>query len=111
MNLFKKAFLYYEGTFQLHPSKFLVFFSKKTCSGKISYISETEFSSPKLKKLLIFHKIELSYIFSKKSFLLYFRKSDFLKKLLIVEEETFRAHIIKKTHSEKLSYILRNRTF
>ena len=80
MNLFKKAFLYYEGTFQLHPSKFLVFFSKKTCSGKISYISETEFSSPKLKKLLIFHEIELSYIFSKKKLFVIFQEIRLFKK-------------------------------
>ena len=75
-------------------------------SKKISYIFtkkvflafwEIKPFGPKIKKS--------SYIFSKKYFSVTLGNRTFLKKLLKFQEETFQAHKIKKTHSEKISYI------
>ena len=49
--------------------------------------------------------------FLKKKLFLYFGKRNLLKKLLIFQEGTLRARKIKKTHSEKISFILGNGTF
>ena len=74
--------------------KSLHFFLKKPALKKFLIFRETELSSLGLRKLLIFQEMELSYISSKK-FFLYFRKKNFLKKL-IFQEGTFRAQKIKK---------------
>ena len=52
-----------------------------------------------------------SYIFSKKCFSVILGNGTFFKKLLKFQEETFQAHKIKKTHSEKICYISGNGTF
>ena len=67
---------------------------------QIFLLKNPDFFSPK-KHFLISWEMELS----QKKLLLYFGKWNFLKKLLIFQEGTFQAHKIKKTHSEKMSYI------
>ena len=78
------------------------------------------FQKIKLKKLLVLHKKELSYIFPRKTFIifrktetlknsLYFKKRNFLlfremgtsKKLLIFQEATFWAQKVKRTTQKK----------
>ena len=53
-------------------------------------------SSPKIKKV---------FIFSQKSFFLYFRKRNFFKKLLIFQKETSELKKKKKNGSENFFYI------
>ena len=68
---------------------------------------------------------KISYIFSKKSFcnisgnknlgkIIYILANGtflYFRKLLIFQEVTFRARKVKRTHSEKTSYVSRNVTF
>ena len=63
------------------------------------------------KLFLMFQEIRLSYIFSRKAFSYISENETFLKKLFIFQQETFQACQIKKPHYWKISYILGNRTF
>ena len=88
------------------PSALLRLSSKKfKNSAPKKYFREWNFLTSRLKNSLYFRKwVFLALRFEK---LLYFLKKAFL----ILQEETFRAQKVKKSHSEKLSYISRNETF
>ena len=68
------------------------------CSQKKGFLLFQEKGTPK--KFLIFQETELFYILGNRN----------PKKLLIFQKVTFRALKMKKTHSEKTSYISRIRT-
>ena len=75
-------------------------------------------SRSKIKEFLFFKKWSFLVLrlkkflhFLKKAFPIFCKTEPFLKKLRIVQEETFQARKIKKIHSKKISCISRNETF
>ena len=85
------------GTFQSTPRKFLILQETKTPKKFLTFSQKKDF--------LIFWKTENP----KKLFIV--QEVETLKKLFISQEVTFRSRNIRKTHSEKMSYISGNGSF
>ena len=91
----KKSFFFYfrRGLSVPILQNFLQFFPKKLALKKFILFQEMELSSPNFKNLLIFQKMELSYIFSRKAFSYILENETFLKDFLSFTREISSLHL------------------